>query len=95
MQDLIGMLQSLRRPGLLIRAARAGLPEYRRTLHLQRLLGPGTPPRPGAALMRLMELEAEQDEKRRADHASYSIARHVELLAAMMAEAELVRCAQG
>lgn len=87
MQDILGMLQSLHRPRLLIRAARFGARDYRRDIHLGRLLGFGTLPRTGPAIMRLIAMEAELDERRRAGDAGYSVARHVEVLAAMMGEA--------
>lgn len=41
--------------------------------------------------MRLMELERVLDEQRRADDAGYSLPRHVDLLIAMMGEAQLVQ----
>jgi len=91
MQDILSMLNSLRRPRLLIRAARFGTRDYRRERHLQRILGYGGLPRPATALMRLMELEREQEDNRQADDASYSLSRHLDLLIAMMGEAELLR----
>lgn len=91
MQDLMTMVSQLRRPRLLIRAARFGQAEYNRDRHLQRILGYGKLPRPAAALMRLMELERVLDEQRRADDAGYSLPRHVDLLIAMMGEAQLVQ----
>ena len=93
MQDVLSMVQALRRPRLLIRAARAGSQDYRREAHLPKLLGYGALPRPGATLMRLMEIEADLNDKRKADDAMYSIARHVEVLSAMMGEAQLLRSA--
>jgi hypothetical protein len=39
------MLAALRRPSLLMRAARIGTEDYRRTVHLPRLLGYGQVPR--------------------------------------------------
>lgn len=36
MQEALTRLRQLRRPRLLIRAARAGLPDYRREVHLGR-----------------------------------------------------------
>lgn len=94
MQDLMSMLNSLRRPQLLIRAARYGAQEYRRDRHLQRLLGYGTLPRPAAAIMRLMELERTLDDQRREDDAGYSLPRHVDVLIAMMGEAQLMRASR-
>ncbi|MFD3189137.1 DUF6477 family protein [Sedimentitalea sp. HM32M-2] len=95
MQDLMSMLNSLRRPQLLIRAARYGAQEYRRDRHLQRLLGYGTLPRPAAAIMRLMEIERTLDDQRREDDAGYSLPRHVDVLIAMMGEAQLMRASQA
>lgn len=95
MKDVLSMLNDLRRPRLLIRAARIGAQDYRRAPHLNRILGFGSLPRPGAALMHLMELEAELDSRRRIEDAGYSVSRHVEVLTAMMGEARLMREAQG
>lgn len=91
MQDILSLLETLRRPRLLIRTARIGAQEYRRSPHLNRLLGTTTLPRHGAALMRLMEMEAELDEQRRGSDASYRVSQHVEVLCAMMAEARLLK----
>lgn len=91
MQDLLTMLTTLSRPRLLIRAARFGQSTYNRERHLQRILGYGSLPRPAAALLRLIELEREVDEQRRADDAGYTLTRHVDLLIAMMGEAELLQ----
>lgn len=91
MMDLLSLLNTIHRPRLLIRAARFGVEEYRRDTHLRRLLGLGALPRSGAALALLMDIEAEQNEQRVARQASYSPARHVEILIAMMGEAQLLR----
>ncbi|MCB1311527.1 MAG: hypothetical protein KDK29_06385 [Sedimentitalea sp.] len=91
MQDILSMLNTLRRPRLLIRAARIGAQEYRRERHLQRLLGYGALPRPAAALLRLMEIEREMNEQRSGDEAGYSLTRHLDILIAMMGEAQLLR----
>lgn len=95
MQDLMTMLSALRRPRLLIRAARFGQQDYNRERHLQRILGYGALPRPAAALMKLMELEREVDEQRRTDDEGYSLTRHVDLMIAMMAEARLVQASRA
>lgn len=91
MKDILGMLQDLRRPRLLIRAARHGVDEYRRESHLKRHLGYGTLPRSGPALMRLMEKEAILNEQRRTGSAEYSIVQHVDILIAIMGEARQLR----
>ena len=86
MTDHIDSLNDLRRPGLLIRAARHGLMEYDRKKHLRRVLpGIETPP-PGRAIAALAEREAQHEATRKAGVAGYSVARHLEALIALMAE---------
>ena len=95
MQDVLSMLSSLRRPRLLIRAARIGARDYSRNRHLQRILGYGAIPRPSAALVRLVELEREMNEARRTDEAGYSLTRHLDLLIAMMGEAQVLKATRA
>ena len=91
MQDLMTQLSALRRPRLLIRAARIAAQDYRRDARLPRLLGYGVTPRSGAALIKLMSMESEQNAQRKNGDACYSIAAHVEVLTAIMGEAQLLR----
>lgn len=91
MQDLLTQLAHLRRPRLLIRAARIGAQTYRRDARLPRLLGYGVVLRTGPALMALIALESEMNERREIGDASYSIADHVDLLTAVMGESQLLR----
>jgi hypothetical protein len=95
MQDILSMLHALRRPALLMRAARIGAEDYRRTTHLPRLLGYGVLPRHGAALMKLMQLEADLNEQRVAGNTSYSLVKHVDILIAMVGEARVLRASQA
>ncbi len=95
MQDLISMLHALRRPRLLMRAARIGVDEYRRDIHLPRHLGYGVLPRQGAALLRLIELEGALNELRLNGNSAYSIAKHVDILIAMLGEARILRASQS
>jgi hypothetical protein len=95
MQDILSMLQALRRPSLLMRAARLGADDYRRATHLPRLLGYGVLPRHGSALLRLMEIEASMNEQRLAGNTSYSLVKHVDILIAMVAEARVLRASQA
>jgi len=89
--DIMTLLRSLKRPRLLIQAARIGGEHYRRDVHLPRVLGHAVKPRGGRILIQLVDLEAEHDEKRRAGDPGYNIAAHVEVLSAMMGEARLLR----
>ncbi|WP_372602971.1 DUF6477 family protein [Actibacterium sp.] len=90
MSDPITVMKALRRPRLLISAARFGLGDYRRDRDLRRLVKTPRLPMPDQALSALLEQEERLEETRRAGDAGYSIARHVEVLIAMMAEARLL-----
>ena len=91
MLDLLSTLNTLRRPSLLIRAARFGLSDYRRSTHLPRVLGIGSLPRSGEALMLLIDMESAIEASRKKRAAEYSAARHVNILIAMMDEARILR----
>lgn len=91
MQDVLSFLTNMQRPRLLVRAARIGAQDYRRDLHLPRLLGRSNLPRSANALLRLSELEADANAKRLNGDAGYSLTRHVDLLIAIVAEARLLR----
>lgn len=95
MQDILTMLNALQRPRLIMRAARIGAQDYRRAAHLPRLLGYGALPRHGAALMKLMEIEAGMEGQRTGGDASYSLVRHLDVLIAMVAEARVLRATQA
>lgn len=93
MTDFHALIANLRRPRLLIRAARLGLQDYRRERDLQRLVGAGVAA--DHALARLIGEEERLEEHRRAGTAAYSVARHIEILIAMISEVRLLppRCA--
>ncbi|MDZ7709753.1 MAG: DUF6477 family protein [Roseovarius sp.] len=88
--DIHQALARLRRPPLLVRAARLGASGYKRGAALPRLLGAGPVPPVRAALARLIEAEAAQDAARRAGAINYRAADHVALLIAVMGEAQLL-----
>mgnify|MGYP001063033033 CR=1 FL=1 len=91
MLDIETRLTTLKRPALLARAARFGVDDYRRDVHLPRLLDIETPPRSAAALMALFSAEAEMEAARKNKAAAYRPARHVALLIAIMGEAQILR----
>jgi hypothetical protein len=95
MQDILSRVEGLKRPQLLVRAARFGLDDYNREGQLPRLLRLPAPPRAGEAILRLLDIEAGLEEARLAKSADYSVARHVEVIIALMAEARLLRKALG
>jgi Family of unknown function (DUF6477) len=89
MSDFRMMLASLRRPRLLMHAARFGLGDYRRDRDLRRLVR--VPASPEQTLPQLIEVEREIEDTRIAGDASYSVARHIDVLIALLAEAQLLR----
>ena len=90
MTDLFEMLATLRRPKLLMNAARFGQTDYNRRRDLRRLIATPAAPRPEEALRVLMAEEERLEDARREGAAGYSFLRHIEVLIAMMAEARLL-----
>jgi len=80
-------LACLRRPRLLIRAARFGLADYDRTRSLRRIFPEGGARTAHNPLPPLMEQEAACEGRRKTGDASYNVARHVEILIALISEA--------
>lgn len=91
MTDLMSLLKNLHRPRLLIRAARFGMPNYSRKRDLQRLIRSTNMPSPAQAIAKLMSEETVLEDKRNTGDASYSIARHVSILIALMGEVRLMQ----
>jgi len=91
MHDLAGMVETLRRPSILIRAARHGLVDYNRNRDLKRLMRTPAPPPPSVAVRRLIDEEAAAEERRQSGDAGYSLTRHVDLLIALLGEFRLMR----
>ena len=81
-------LTALRRPRFLIRAARFGLADYDRTRSLRRIFTDANPKAQANPLHPLIDEEAHQEERRTAGDAAYNPARHVEVLIALMSEAQ-------
>jgi len=90
MSEVLSALGALRRPRLLIRAARHGMTEYSRERTLTRLIDVEITLAPEAAVRKLMHAEAQVESDRQNGDGAYSIARHIELLIAIMAEARLL-----
>ncbi len=98
MTDFRSLLSNLRRPRLLIRAARFGMGDYCRDRDLRRVLsqsaaaGPATSPTPAPerTVHALLSAEERMEDIRRAGKAEYSVARHIEVLIALMAEVRLL-----
>lgn len=89
MTEITRVLNALRRPKILIRAARAGVVDYRRDRDLKRLL---RSPKPNAdlALGTLLAEEDRLEATRTNGEATYDLRRHVAVLTALIAEARLI-----
>ena len=90
MTDLVKLLENIRRPRLLIRAARFGIADYNRERDLKRLTKSATILSPSRAIGSLMAEEARLEDIRVTGEPNYSVSRHVEVLIALMAEATLL-----
>ncbi|MEM8537453.1 MAG: DUF6477 family protein [Pseudomonadota bacterium] len=91
MLDLMTRVTQLKRPALLARAARFGMDDYRRDVHLRPILGTTRLPASGPALMQLLDLESEVEMQRQRKTGIYRPVRHVALLIAIAGEARLLR----
>jgi Family of unknown function (DUF6477) len=89
MTDSRTLLATLRRPRLLMRAARFGMAEYRRERDLRRFVS--DPASPEATVSSLITAEARLEATRQSGDVAYSVARHIEVLIALLAEAQLLR----
>jgi hypothetical protein len=90
MTDIAQTLGALRRPKILIRAARAGVTDYRRDRDLKRILrGPRSGHGPQAIDTLLVE-EDRLETTRQSGSATYSVQRHVAVLTAILAESRLL-----
>lgn len=89
MKDISSHIRDLKRPTLLVSAARHGIATYSRTTHLARYLEISPLPGPGVALMQLFEIEGDLDQARRTKRGDYTPSAHVDVLVAIMAEIQL------
>ena len=90
MTDLFLRFSALRRPRLLVRAARFGQQDYRRERELKRVLRCADTPRPVTAVSSLLIEEARLEEARLTHDATYNVVRHVDVLICLMAEVQLL-----
>ncbi len=86
MTDIATALADLRRPKILIRAARAGISDYRRDRDLKRLLRDLKGAAPRDPLAPLLAEEGRLEATRASGGATYNIQRHVAVLTALLAE---------
>ncbi len=90
MFNIIEILQTLKRPKILVRAARLGLAEYNRDRELRRITKTSQNTCQQAVFDRLLAHEIHLEHARCNGDASYSIQRHIQVLTAVLAEAKLI-----
>lgn len=90
MTDLMTRLATMRRPRLLLQAARHGLFDYDRDRDLKRVLRAAVCPAPVEAMDVLIDEETRLEEVRQRGDAGYNIVRHIEVLIAILGEMRLL-----
>ena len=80
-------LHGLKRPKILVQAARHGANDYQRKTHLPQLFGWRIPNSAGTLFDILFEKEAELNKMRRLNNAAYQVQDHIAILTALLAEA--------
>ena len=80
-------VDGLRRPALLVRAARAGLGDYNRKRDLPRLVPGLQGSAPAHAVAELIQEEDKLETARKTAATNYCVMRHIDLLIALMVEA--------
>jgi hypothetical protein len=89
MIDTHTVLSALRRPKILIRAAKLGMANYNRDQDLRFIARLSSTPPEGAAIETLLSRENDLEESRKHGRAEYSIQEHIRVLTALLAEARL------
>ena len=84
MSDVLSMVRAMRRPRLLIQAAKAGLVDYNRAKILKKFAKITGDSAPDKAIQSLLPVEESLETARQAGDASYSPARHVEVFIASL-----------
>lgn len=87
MTGFVADLSRMKRPRLLVRAARAGATRYRRDPHLSYFTRVEGIDSQDKLMIRLIEREQELEDVRKSGSADYNLHRHVHLLTALLAEA--------
>lgn len=92
---ILDTINRTKRPRILLRTARLGVPDYRRETDLRRILRLPAAPPPGLGVLRqLIDLEAAYERLRthptEAIGQAWRAARHIEVMIALMAETRLI-----
>lgn len=90
MQDVLTRVAQLNRPKMLVRAAKSAVKDYRRDIHLTRLLPGKFSKQHSAAIHLLLDLEDQHNDRRINRAAGYSLADHLDVLIALVGEVQLL-----
>ena len=93
--DILQRMDHLKRPPILVRAAKEGALRYQRRAHLKRFFGETPPTQSKDVLGQLLRLEDQSNDQRLAETADYSVTRHVDILIALIGEAQIFRASQS
>lgn len=88
MRSIAQSLSSLKRPKLLVSTAKIALQKFKRETTLERIFGYDISDDPATVLETLYETESAINFQRKTGDATYSIARHISVLTALMHEAK-------
>lgn len=83
------LLANLKRPKILINAARLGMADYDRNADLRFIVKTSQTPNLEAAIETLLSREGELEDNRKNAQASYSAHEHIRVLTALLAEVRL------
>ena len=89
MTDIFTLLENLRRPKILIRAARLQSADYNRETDLRFIVRTRKTPPPHEAMAHLLDREGGLEEARVSGEAGYNPHEHIRVLGALLAEARL------
>ena len=84
------ILSTLKRPSILIRAARFGLENYQRDRDLRRITRSLKTPSNSVAISQLVQSEEQLEDARQSGDNTYSAHRHITVLTALLAEMRLI-----
>lgn len=88
MSFMCPQLTALKRPKILVEAARHGATLYKRKTHLRKIIGGRYCRNHEQLLDALSQHEFALDQDRRAQIETYSVRRHIEVLSALLAESQ-------
>ena len=88
--QLLGVLENIARPKILLTAARICMETYTRDTELKRLLGAQYASHPDQVLNRLSRQETKLEDARKCGSAAYDMRLHIQVMTALLQELHLL-----